>query len=252
MKSIQAIERWITAIESSKQEDCAKEQEIKAIVDLWKFADLYDNRAIITQKGEIQLEDAEGMAEKVSVVTSDLFLTPKENAISKILSEIEAEFSGLDVRYKGLYNVEFRNPEANFNAAEILKLKSEIISGIKGEVILFKYVERIRKMPSSEFRIVNRDLRMLECTYEDVQNIIDQNYLLQSDQKQWLVLVLSAIDNNCRSFIIDEAIKTAAFSSGFEKIFLFDFYTSEIIELNVIAQIGTAIKGVPLAASGVA
>ncbi|MBL7866834.1 MAG: hypothetical protein JNM71_02320 [Flavobacterium lindanitolerans] len=252
MKSVQAIERWITAIESSKQEACAKEQQIKAIVDLWKFAYLYDQGTTITQKGELQLEDSDGRVEKISVATSDLFLTPKENAISKILSEIETEFSELGDRYRALYNVEFRNPEANFDAAEILKLKSEIISGIKGEVILYKYVERIRKLPSSEFRIVNRDFRILECSYEDIQSAIDQNYLLQSDQRQWLVIVLSAVDNNCRSFLIDETIKTAAFSSGFEKIFLFDFYTSEIIELNIKAKAGTAIKGVPLVASGVA
>lgn len=93
MKSVQAIERWITAIESSKQEACAKEQQIKAIVDLWKFADLYDQGTTITQKGELQLEDSDGRIDKISVATSDLFLTPKENAISKILSEIETEFS---------------------------------------------------------------------------------------------------------------------------------------------------------------
>ena len=177
MKSVQAIERWITAIESSKQEACAKEQQIKAIVDLWKF----DQGTTITQKGELQLEDSDGRIDKISVATSDLFLTPKENAISKILSEIETEFSELGDRYRALYNVEFRNPEANFDAAEILKLKSEIISGIKGEVILYKYVERIRKLPSSEFRIVNRDFRILECSYEDIQSAIDQNHLLQSE-----------------------------------------------------------------------
>lgn len=245
MKSIQAIERWITAIESSKLDASIKEQEIKAIVDLWKFTDVYGNGTTMIQKGEILLENGAGLTEKISVTCSDVFLTSGRNAISKILSEIEAEFSNRDARYTGLYNVEFRNPKANFDTAEIQKLKREIISGIKGEVILFKYVERIRKLPSSEFRIVNRDFKVLECGREEIQNMIGRNSSSASGQKQWLVLTLSAIDNDCRSFLIDEALKTTSFSSGFDKIFLFDFYTSEIIELNTKADAGISI-GVPV------
>lgn len=241
---IQAIENWIDAIESSKRTEAVKEQEIKEIVDLWKFADSYDGEAIISQKGELIIRSAEG-TEKINVLCGDLQLTQKKNAISKILSEIEIELTTLGSRYIGLYNVEFRKPNAHFDAEEIQNLKSEIISGIKGEVILYKYVERIRKLPSSELKIFNYDFKILECNCNDIETMIAKSHLPRlTDNKQWLVLVLSSVDQECKSFLIEETIKNKSFPSDFDKIFVFDFYTSEIIELNVTINIPIYMNGV--------
>lgn len=249
---IQAIENWMDAIESSKQKKRVKEQEIKAIVDLWKFAESYDGEAIISQKGELIIGGSQG-PEKINVQCADLLLNQKKNAISKILLEIEIELTALGSRYTGLYNVEFRKPNANFDVGEMQNLKNEIISGIKGEVILYKYVERIRKLPSSELKIVNRDFKIVECSSSAIAGIIAKSQPIQAaHEKQWLVLILSSIDHCCKSFLIDEAIQAKTFESDFDKIFIFDFYTSEIIELNVAFGVQNPADGVPSPANGVA
>lgn len=253
MKRMQAIENWMSAIENSSQDESAKQQEIKEIVDLWKFADSCEGRATISQKGELLLENADGNFEKVNVLCSDIILDSPENVIAKVISEIEAELAALGPRYTGLYNVELRSSDTHFDAAEIGNLKSEIISGIKGEVILYKYVERIRKLPSSELKIINRDFRILECSPGAVSNMIaNTRPLKKTIEKQWLVLMLSSIDHGCKSFLVDKAIKTMSFESDFDKIFIFDFYTSEIIELEVAFGVPNPADGVPTSANGVA
>lgn len=249
---MQIIENWVDAIEKSNQDNTAKQQKIKKIIDLWKFSDSYNGRATISNKDELVLEDADGNLEKVNVHCSDIVLDNKENIIAKIISEIEAELATFGSRYTALYNVEFRTPNANFDAAEIKNLKKEIISGIKGEVILYKYVERIRKLPSSELKIVNRDFKIVDFNHPTVHKIVAGIHPPKAAaEKQWLVLILSSIDHCCKSFLIDEAIKAATFTSNFDKAFIFDFYTSEIIELNVANDVRNPAIRVPSSANGV-
>lgn len=253
MKTVQDIESWIHAIEISKQGNHIKEQEIKGIVDLWKFANSYNEEIEIAKKGELLLTSKSGKPENISVVCSDLFLNQRENIIPKILLEIETELLKQGSRYLGLYTIQFNNPPSNFDTEEIENLKTEIISCIKGEVILYKYIYKIQKLPSSELKIYNRDFRIVECKFNDIQRVIAKNFQPHEIlKKQWLVLVLSTLDNGCKSFLIDNKIRLKSFQSDFDKVFIFDFYKSEVIELNVVAEVYKTINAFPDSVNDVA
>lgn len=243
MKSIQQIEDWIEAIESSNISAKKQEQHISDVVDFWKFATTYDNHISILEKGRVLINE-DGFDEIVTITTSNLFLSQKRNPFEKIISEVEAELLKFGSKYSGLYTIRFHNLNRNFQEEDLALVKEEVLSAIKGDLIFYKYIYKLNKIESKELKIFKNDLGVLQCNAADIQKQILKTKPQDDADKNWLVLVLDGIDHNCDFFLFEAKIKETAFNSNYEKVFIFDFYKSEIlqIKLNTAHQISKSLS----------
>jgi len=235
MKSIQQIEDWIEAIESSDISEKVQKKHISEVIDFWKFATTYDSQVEILEKGVIAIKK-DAISQKINITCKDLILSERINPFEKMFLEIEKELLQFETKYLGLYAIRFHKKDINFSEQEIILIKAEILSAIRGEVILYKYIQKLHKFDSPELKIYKTDLDVLECTYEAVKTAIISTAFTKIKEKQWLVLVLNSCDHDCKSFLFQNRLKEIAFESDYEKIFVFDFYKSEILELKIQSQ----------------
>ena len=232
MKHLQQIEDWIENIEGSDLKPRVKNQTITTLIDIWKFITYYDETILLKSENTIAVEDENGIQEEISLTVKDLILKPS-NIIQNILSETELELRKYGSNYNGKYNIQFQRSEENFCSKKIISLKEEIISIVKGDMIYFEHIDYIHKNASDKIEIFNTNLKMVECEKTSIQKALDKASVLETAKKQWLLLVLDHLKSNCNTFLIQDQIKDSAFKSNFDKVFLFDFYKGQIIELKL-------------------
>lgn len=231
MKSIQQIEDWIETIESSSISARKQEQMISDVVDFWKFTTAYNSPLSIVEKGKI-LVNEEGLNEEVTITTANLNFAAQINPFEAIISEVENELLNFGTKYAGLYSIRFHNLSKNFQQEDLVLVKEEILSAIKGEIVFYKYIYKLNKIESTDLKIFKNHLGVLQCNSNAIQMQISKIKFQETEGNQWLVLILDAIDNNCNSFLFESKIREAVFKTNFDKVFLFDFYKSEILELQ--------------------
>lgn len=223
---IQNIDDWIADIELSGLTAEKQQIEIKNVTDVWKFTEI--KKLDMISPDRLLVKNSAGIREVVNVQCVD-FISDKDIA-RQMLNEIEVELTG-NSKYIGRYHVDFYDSKLNFSYSGLQKVKHEIIAAIKGELITYNYVSKIVKMPSDSLRIHVNNFKVLECNIENIKKHLKKT-LLDFSEPRWLIIVLSSFDNNCNHFYFNEAIFTDPFEHGFNKVFLFDFYKSEIVELG--------------------
>lgn len=232
MKHLQQIEDWMENIEGSDLKPRFKNQAIDSLIDIWKFITIYDESIVLKSENVIAVENENGIQEEISLIVKDLMLNPS-NVIQDILSETELELEKYGNNYNGKYNIQFQRFEENFCSEKMASLKDELLSLVKGEMICFEHINYIHKNTSDRIELFNSNLKVVECEKNTVQKALDKVSLPDTSKKQWLLLVLDNLKNNCNTFLIQDQIKEYAFKSNFDKVFLFDFYKGQIIELKL-------------------
>lgn len=232
MKHLQQIEDWIENIEGSDLKPRLKNQTINTLIDIWKFITYYDETISLKSENAITVENENGIQEDISLTVKDLILKPS-NVIQNVLSETALELRNYGNNYNGKYNIQFQRFEENFCSKKIISLKEEIISIVKGEMICFEHIDYIHKNASDKIEIFNTNLKVVECEKESIQKALDKTLIYDTSKKQWLLLVLDHLKSNCNTFLIQDQIQDSTFKSNFDKVFLFDFYKGQIIELKL-------------------
>lgn len=232
MKHLQQIEDWIENIEGSALNARIKNQTVNNLIDIWKFITYYDETISLKSENVIVVENENGIQEEISLTVNDLILK-SSNVIQNVVSEAELELGKYGSNYNGKYNIQFQRFEKNFCSQKIISLKEEILSIIKGEMICFEHIDYIHKNASDKIEIFNTNLKIVECEKESIQQALDKASISETSKKQWLLLVLDHLKNNCNTFLIQDPIKDNIFTSNFDKVFLFDFYKGQIIELKL-------------------
>lgn len=243
MKSLKQIEDWIEVIESSNISYKKQEQHISDVVDFWKFATTfaatYEQDLIILEKGKVMISE-NTFTEEATISTTNFYLNERINPFETIISEVENELLEFGTKYLGLYTIRFHNLKRNFQEQDLLLVKQELLSAIKGEIVFYKYIHKLNKIESTELKIYKNDLGVLQCNSKTIQKQISKVKFNEANGKQWLVLILDTIDHNCDSFLFENKIRQTVFKTNYEKVFLLDFYKSEIIALNSIAEVVNA------------
>ncbi|MDR6967409.1 hypothetical protein J2X31_001420 [Flavobacterium arsenatis] len=232
MKHLEQIEDWIENIEGSDLKPRIKNQTVNNLIDIWKFITYYDETISLKSENVITFENKNGIQEDISLTVKDLVLKPS-NVIRNVLLETELELGKYGSNYNGKYNIQFQRFEQNFCSQKIVSLKEEILSIVKGEMISFEHIEYIHKNTSDKIEILNTNLKVVECKKNSIQKALDKASISDTSKKQWLLLVLDHLKNNCNTFLIQDQIKDTAFTSKFDKVFLFDFYKGQFIELKL-------------------
>jgi len=233
MKNIQQIEDWIEAIESSNISAKKQEQHISEVVDFWKFATTYDNHLSILEKGKVLIQE-NGISQEVTIATANLNLSKRINPFETVIAEIETELLTFGTKYLGLYNIRFHNLNRNFLQEDLALVKQEILSAIKGEIVFFKYIYKLNKIEATELKIFKNDLGVLQCNFKDIQKKVAKIKPQADLANQWLVLFLDTIDHNCDYFLLERKAREAFFKTDYDKVFIFDFYKSEILPLRIV------------------
>ncbi|WP_306353285.1 hypothetical protein [Flavobacterium sp. '19STA2R22 D10 B1'] len=209
-----------------------KDQKYAEFTDLMKFTTSYGNSLKVIGPSLLKLDDFE----TVQIQFTDLSLD--SDAIYSILkplfSEIEAELNSKGDKYWGLYNFIFQKRAFNFTSENLKLLKNEIISCIKGDLVIYQYIQQIQKRAHSSVEFYNPEpFKIKGPSISYLQNIIlKQTVSTVGLDKKWLVLTLDSIINECDYFYFSEFILNNPFRSDYDKVFLFDFYKGEIIELK--------------------
>lgn len=235
MQNLQQIENWIEAIESSDLPKKEQEEKITALIDLWKFASCHSKSLRMGEIPNLLLHQENQNFEEIDVLCEDLHIDKQENIAKKIFAEIEEELNQDIQKYKGIYRLQMNKFAANFNKEVLQEVKHEIIAAIKGEVILYKHVLNLHKLPSSKVEIIGLNFTILACTQNAIQEKIKNSsskLSLFSQRKKWLVLFLNALENDCHYFSFSDELQQNAFTSDFDKLFLFDFYKGEVLEIK--------------------
>lgn len=233
MENIQKVESWIEAIESSNLSKHEQEKRINALVDLWKFSSSYDDSL---QFGEVPgnfIKIENGISAPINIHCESLNVGREHDITAKFLSEIEAVFKN-EERYAGLYKIELNKALPNFSSETLKAFKEEIIAAIKGEVILYHYVAKLAKFPADKVIFGNQNFTILNFDKSlavDYISKIERRVSLSSPK--WLVLMLYNLEDQCDFYTIENDFSDVL-DSGFEKIFIFDFYKAEVVELSVM------------------
>lgn len=215
------IEQWISLIEDNDF-IIDKDKRIENLINLWKFSSCYGNGAEITGDGKLNADGKKNM--QIAFADISLKHAQKNNFINEIFSTINPM---LDDRHNGAYYVELHNQKNNFTSGSLLELEEEIINAIYGRLTPYAQVKKITKVGASVGIYTNVTAK--DCTREDIINAIENT----DNKAQWLVLVLDRLVSHCDSFYISDDVLLQSFTTDYEKLFLFDFYKGEIIQLAV-------------------
>lgn len=233
MENIQKVESWIEAIESSNLSKNEQEKRINALVDLWKFSSSYDDSLQFKDVPGDFIKIDNGSSTQISIHCESLKVEKEHDITLKFLSEIEVAFKN-EERYAGLYKIELNKALPNFSTETLKVFKDEIVAAIKGEVILYHYVAKLTKYPADKVMFGNQNFTILNFDKSFALDYISkiENRVSISSPK-WLVLMLHNLDDQCDFYTIENDFSDVL-DSDFEKIFIFDFYKAEVIEVKVM------------------
>jgi len=234
MENIKKIESWIEAIESSNLSKNEQEKRINALVDLWKFSTSYDADLSFTDVPGIFAKKENGISTQVNVHCEPLYIGKENDIATSFFSEIEQFFRGEEKKYAGIYKIELNKALPNFNAQTLKAFKEEIIAAIKGEVILYQYIAKLNKFPADKVVVSNQNFTIFECNETSVlNNIAKLETRITATANKWLVLMLNNLEDQCNYYAIENSF-SQALETGFEKVFLFDFYKAEVIAVDLM------------------
>lgn len=218
------IERWISVIEDNDF-ITDKDKRVENLINLWKFSSCLDNDAHITNDGLLNVAAQTNAA----VTFTDMCLrsAPKSDYINNIFSAITPVLNTNNFAYY----VELHEQKNNFTATKLLHLEEEIINAIQGRLVPYSQVKKITKLNAKAGLYTNTTIK--NCTRADINTTLKQAENTNRDgQENWLVLVLDRLVSQCDSFYISDDILHLPFETGYDRLFLFDFYKGEVTELS--------------------
>lgn len=215
----ETIEKWISAIESSNTAD---DKEIDNLISLWKFTACYSDDAKITGDGLFN----DGTGNNIKISFTDVALT--DTNVPNVLSSLGLNIGTALHELKDSHYVLLHEESKNYTPARLLALEEEIINAIQGKIIPYHYVKRITRVNGNTGIYTNAVVK--KCNRQDILSAIT-NSPAPKDDSDWLVLILDNLTAQCDSFYFDMSVLSQPFVSNYDKIMLFDFYKSEIIEL---------------------
>lgn len=243
---LEKIQFWLDEVKNSNLSPKDKKQKTKEIIDLGNFLQVYNKDIIITSLGESPDFLIQEGTQRIGIELTDLVIRPaekeKEGILKKLFLEIESEFRDEENTYKGIYRISFRDENQTFKKAEKENIKIEIINSIKHPEFPKTYIKEIRKTPHSKIHLYKGEATSVgHLERETLLDKIEkketnfERYILKSTfDALWLLLIIGGVQKSDDYSFIDDKITKNSFITQFDKIFIFDFFRSEITELKTL------------------
>lgn len=244
------IQPWLTSIQESELSKIEKKQKHKETIDLGTFLFHLDKeiqiKEVFTESPDFIVSDN---ARKIGIELKDLVIQKeekeKESILKSIFIEIEKELEEENqIENCGFYRIEFIEENIPLRQKDRIKIRKEILSKIKGLPTKTNYVRNIIKRKDAKIthvykgepHIVGHLKRKMVEDNIDSKDRKFSNYNKKKFDEIWLLLVIGGIEKSSDYSFIEESILNKEFISNFKRVFLYDFSSTEIIELKVTAH----------------
>jgi len=240
---LRKIENWLHENELSNNSQQIKNQNKKELIDFGAFICSYN----------IEIEIIEGLREspdfiialnqkRIGVELRDFCRQDeirKENVLKMLFDNVEKEIKTVNPDLTGFFNVSLN--EIILDRKDYLPFKTELFKKICNENIETKYIKSIRQSKSSKLHIYSgQGYCVGGITSDMILNAISEkeiklNSYLSDNQLDeiWLLNVIGGLGTSSDYSYIDKSLTKNDLTSCFDKIFLFDFFRKEVIELKV-------------------
>lgn len=236
------IDLWLNKIELSSYSLKIKEQKRKELIEAGFFIYCFNPNIEITDALCERPDISISMNNKnIGIELTDLVIRDdekeKEGLLKKLFNQIENELKKESNEYNGIYHVGFIN-DISFDQKNQIRIKSEIINLIKEKIQVGNLVNRFRKSYHSDIHIYNSegwcsgvlDRNTVAGTIKRKEEKIS-NYISDSFEEVWLLIIIGGARASADySHLAEDLIKTP-FKTGFGKIFILNFFKSELLEL---------------------
>jgi hypothetical protein len=217
-------------------------QKKKELIDLGKFIWCYNQNIEITDALCESPDFLISLSNRsIGIELTDLVLVEeekeKEGLLKKLFKQVELELKNESHDYNGIYRIEFLK-NISFNQINQNRIKSELLNLIRRQInsgTLIRYRKTFHTEISiyhSEVSVVGslRKIQVEKCIEKKNKKISEFSF--ERYKELWLLLVIGGVQTSEDYSYIEDEVISLEFKTTFDKIFLFDFFTSEIIELK--------------------
>lgn len=236
------IDIWVNKLESEISSDIIISQKKKELIDLGKFIFCF-NHDIKILDGMFESPDfLVSLGDKnIGIELTDLVIRDsekeKEGLIRNLFRQIEAELRNDSNKHNGIYRIDFIDNISFKGNANQLKL--EILNLIKENKTAGIQIKNIRKTPHTGISIYHSEASVVgpldRKTVEDRIKKKEQkieHYLVDSLNEIWLLLMTGGVQTSDDYSFIEEKVFNIPYESNFDRIFLLNFFESNILELK--------------------
>lgn len=243
---MEIIQPWYQIAEENSISENERKQKQKELIDLGCFIHAFNNSIQITN-GLREKPDFEVKlnGKKIGVELRDIIRDDearrKEGTFDSFFRDIANELSGMSKDLNGIYHVKFSKELTNFNLKVKAELKAVIIDAIvNNEPPAAHLIRSIRKTPHSEVYLYTSEASMIGnlkretievAVYEKSERL--KAYDTQCLDEVWLLMVLGGAKESANYNFMEQTIFDLPFETGFDRVFLFDFFRKEVFQLGV-------------------
>ncbi|MFT6846074.1 MAG: transcription termination factor NusB [Flavobacteriales bacterium] len=230
-------------IDQSKLSAVDAEQKKKEVIDLGKFIALYDQKITIEETVRespsfIIRSHKKMIGVELLDLHSNLDVQKTEGYIDTLFREIEEKLKDISPAIHGVYKINFLG-HVSFDTQKN-EIKKDIIRCIKTSETDSTYLSSIKKSPGDILHLYTNETynsgvlqktEVLDAIAEKEEKM-SQNQSTSKSSECWLLLEMSGTEESSAYATMDATIKDDVFTTSFEKVFIVDFFKSEIIELK--------------------
>jgi hypothetical protein len=230
-------------IDNSTLSEIDKQHNKKELIDLGKFLKIFDKTIILKEAIRespdfIISTNNKTIGIELRDIYTDIEERKTEGTLDKMFREIENELKDREPDKKGVYKIQFKE-NISFRTQK-RAIKNEIIHSIRTSETPQKYVKNIDIDPGNILHLYTSEASSLgPLNKEVVLDAIAKKEAKLSIYKSssnasdfWLLLILGGLKDSSNYSTIDNSIIVDKFQTGFDKVFIFDFFLSKIIELK--------------------
>lgn len=236
------LDVWLNKIDSSYSSSNRRRQKKTELIDLGKFICCFNTGISIL---EAFCESPDFLVSfnnhNIGIEHTSLIIRDdekeREGILNKIFRQIEVELRKEPKDYKGLYNIRLVEDIA-FSNENQLAIKAEITGLIKGTIDSPNLI-KIRRMPHTDIHISHSKASVvgslgravIEEKIKKKEGKIAQ-YSSDRFNQIWLLLVISGAQTSDDYSYIEEDVFTLPFLTGFNRIFILNFFKCNVMELK--------------------
>lgn len=237
------IEFWLDKIESDLKSLNEISQKKKELIDLGKFIYCFNHNiniidALCESPDFLISENSDTIGIELTDIVIRSKEKEKEGVLKKIFNQIEIELRKESVDYNGIYRVDFID-KISFNKKNQSEIKLEIIKIIKEEINFGNHIKEIRKTYHTNIYIYHTEASVVgELDRKTVEKKIKKKenkltrYSSERFKEIWLLLVIGGVKKSDDYSFVEEEIMNSPFETNFHRIFILNFFKSNIFELK--------------------
>ncbi len=238
---------WLSKIETDLNSSNEISQKKKELIDLGKFILYFDQDVNIV---DALCESPDFLISQdnknIGIELTDLIIREnekqKEGLLKKLFTQIEIELRTESGEYNGIYRVNFID-NISFNQRNQNEIKSEIINLIKGKINSGNLIKKIRKKFHTDIYFYHSEASVVGALDRiTVENKIKKKenklttYSSERFKEIWLLLVIGGLQTSDDYSFIEEEVTNLPFKTNFDRIFILNFFKSNIFELKTISS----------------